>query len=56
MAIRLGSRLLVALLAASQVSASTAVNVRMQAAFNSGPYLLELLYADSTALLFISNC
>ncbi|KAM3498853.1 hypothetical protein MY10362_007850 [Beauveria mimosiformis] len=43
MAIRLGSGLLVALLAASQVSASPAVNVRMQAAFNSGPYLLELL-------------
>ncbi|OAQ96902.1 hypothetical protein LLEC1_00568 [Akanthomyces lecanii] len=37
------SGLLVAVLAAWQVSASPAVNVRMQAAFTSGPYLLELL-------------
>lgn len=32
-----------AVLAASQVAASPSVNVRMQAAFTSGPYLLELL-------------
>ncbi|KAJ3497246.1 hypothetical protein NLG97_g2045 [Lecanicillium saksenae] len=43
MASHLNRGLLLAVLAALHVSASPAVNVRMQAAFSSGPYLLELL-------------
>lgn len=51
----LNSGLLAAVLAAWQVSASPAVSVRMQAAFTSGPYLLELLYVELFAFLFIAN-
>lgn len=51
MAFRFCSGLLVAVLAAWQVSASPTVNVRMQAAFTSGPYLLELLLVKSPVLL-----